>query len=33
MKYEQLKIITQDPLWTRRRWEAIVAMNIGSQAP
>jgi arabinofuranosyltransferase len=27
MKYEQLKIITQDPLWTRRRWEAIVAMN------
>ena len=27
MKYEQLKVITQDPLWTRRRWEAIVAMN------
>jgi hypothetical protein len=27
LKYEQLKIITQDPLWTRRRWEAIVAMN------
>jgi arabinofuranosyltransferase len=27
VKYEQLKIITQDPLWTRRRWEAIVAMN------
>ena len=27
VKYEQLKIITQDPLWTRRRWEAILAMN------
>jgi arabinofuranosyltransferase len=26
-KYEQLRIITQDPLWTRRRWEAIVEMN------
>ena len=33
MKYEQLKIITQDPLWTRRRWEAIIAMNTGSQTP
>jgi arabinofuranosyltransferase len=33
MKYEQLKIITQDPLWTRRRWEAIIAMNTGSQRP
>jgi arabinofuranosyltransferase len=32
-KYEQLKIITQDPLWTRRRWEAIIAMNTGSQTP
>jgi arabinofuranosyltransferase len=32
-KYEQLKIITQDPLWTRRRWEAIVAMNMGRQGP
>jgi arabinofuranosyltransferase len=31
MKYEQLKIITQDPLWTRRRWRAIIAMNTGSQ--
>jgi arabinofuranosyltransferase len=27
VKYERLKVITQDPLWTRRRWEAIVAMN------
>ena len=27
MKYERLKVITQDPLWTWRRWEAIVAMN------
>jgi arabinofuranosyltransferase len=33
VKYEQLKIITQDPLWTRRRWEAIVAMNMGRQGP
>ena len=33
MKYEQLKIITQDPLWTRRRWRAIIAMNTGSQTP
>jgi arabinofuranosyltransferase len=27
MTYERLKIITQDSLWTRRRWEAIIAMN------
>jgi arabinofuranosyltransferase len=26
-KYDRLKVITQDPLWSRRRWEAIVAMN------
>ncbi len=28
MKYERLKIITQEPLWTRPRWRAIVAMNL-----
>jgi arabinofuranosyltransferase len=27
-KYEQLKVITQDPLWTRRRWQAIIALNM-----
>ena len=27
MTYARLKIITQDPLWSRRRWRAIVAMN------
>jgi len=26
-KYDQLKLITTGPLWTRQRWEAIVAMN------
>jgi arabinofuranosyltransferase len=28
MKYERLKTITQEPLWTRRRWRDIVAMNL-----
>jgi arabinofuranosyltransferase len=28
MKYERLKTITQEPVWTRRRWRAIVAMNL-----
>jgi arabinofuranosyltransferase len=29
MKYERLKTITQEPLWSRRRWRAVVAMNLG----
>lgn len=28
MKYQRLKTITQEPLWSRRRWRAIVAMNL-----
>jgi arabinofuranosyltransferase len=28
MKYERLKTITQDPLWTLRRWRAIMAVNL-----
>ena len=27
MKYERLKDVTQGPLWTRRRWRAIMALN------
>ena len=27
MKYRRLQMITQDPLWSRRRWRAIAAMN------
>ena len=27
MIYERLKIITQGPLWTRRRWRVIFDMN------
>jgi arabinofuranosyltransferase len=26
--YEELKRITQDPLWSRRRWQAIWLMNL-----
>jgi hypothetical protein len=27
--YKKLQLITQGPLWTRERWKAIVAMNLG----
>jgi arabinofuranosyltransferase len=27
MLYERVKAVTQDPLWSRRRWRAIVALN------
>ena len=27
MKYEQLKLITQGPLWSRRRWRAMLTLN------
>jgi arabinofuranosyltransferase len=33
MKYERVKAITQEPLWTRRRWRAIIAMNVRNQTP
>jgi len=29
LKYEELKTITQGPLWTRRRWREIAALNLG----
>lgn len=28
--YERLKIITEDPIWSGRRWRTIVSMNLGS---
>ena len=26
--YEQIRIVTTGPLWSRRRWRAIVALNL-----
>jgi hypothetical protein len=28
VRFEQIKLITQAPLWSRRRWRAIVRMNL-----
>lgn len=28
MKYERLKLVTAGPLWSRRRWQAIAALNL-----
>jgi arabinofuranosyltransferase len=27
MLYERIKAVTQDPLWSRRRWRAIATLN------
>jgi arabinofuranosyltransferase len=29
LKYEQIRTITQGPIWSKRRWRAIVALNLG----
>lgn len=29
MKYEQVKLVTQGPIWSRRRWRAILTLNLG----
>src|SRR5204863_114521 len=28
MTYEQLKLVTQGPIWSRRRWRAILTLNL-----
>jgi arabinofuranosyltransferase len=28
MKYERLKVVTREPIWSRRRWRAIAAVNM-----
>lgn len=29
MKYEQMKLVTQGPIWSRRRWRMIRLLNLG----
>ncbi len=28
LQYEQIRVITQGPIWSKRRWRAIVALNV-----
>ena len=31
--YAQLQLVTRDPIWTLRRWRAIIALNLGQFEP